>query len=127
MKVGAVQLDRHLQEIGQCGHIGPLSFVLRSWSVLWSLVVLGPWSLVSGLRSLAHQGLRTKDYFTVSRTTSSTVVTPIFTFRKPLWRSVIIPSSTALRRSSRPDAPTRISSRSSSAISITSYKPTRPL
>ena len=46
---------------------------------------------------------------------------------RPLRRSVIIPSSIALRRSSRPDAPTRISSRSSSLISITSYRPTRPL
>ena len=60
-------------------------------------------------------------------TTSSTVVTPSITLRRPLRRSVIMPSSIALRRSSRPDAPTRISSRSSSLISITSYRPTRPL
>ena len=36
------------------------------------------------------------------------------TLCRPLRRSVIIPSSTALRRSSSPDAPTRISSRNSS-------------
>ena len=45
-----------------------------------------------------------------SLTTSSIVVTPSFTLRSPLCRSVIMPSSIALRRSSRPDAPTRISS-----------------
>src|SRR5215510_24380 len=66
-------------------------------------------------------------YFTVSRTISSIVVTPSFTLSNPLRRSVIIPSSTALRRSSSADAPTRISSRISSVTSITSYKPTRPL
>ena len=59
-------------------------------------------------------------YLTVSRTTSSIVVTPSAIFRRPLPRSVIMPSSIALRRSSRAEAPTRISSRSSSLISITS-------
>ena len=57
----------------------------------------------------------------------SIVVTPSFTLWSPLPRSVIMPSSIALRRSSRADAPTRISSRISSVISITSYNPTRPL
>src|SRR6185503_6667580 len=73
------------------------------------------------------QQFRQRHHFTVSLTISSIVVTPSFTLRSPLPRSVIIPSSTALRRSSSPEAPTRISSRSSSLTSITSYRPTRPL
>src|SRR5262249_2191172 len=64
-------------------------------------------------------------HFTVSLTTSSIVVTPSLTLRNPLPRSVIIPSSTALRRSSSADAPTRINSRNSSVTSMTSYNPTR--
>jgi len=59
-------------------------------------------------------------YLTVSRATSSIVVTPSMTFRRPLRRSVIMPSSTAFRLSSSDEAPTRISSRSSSVISMTS-------
>ena len=59
-------------------------------------------------------------YFTVSRATSSIVVSPSLTLRRPLWRRVSIPSSTALRRSSRPEAPTSTSSRSSSVMSMTS-------
>src|SRR6185369_6702198 len=73
------------------------------------------------------QQFRQRHHLTVSLTISSIVVTPSLTLRSPLLRSVIIPSSTALRRSSREDAPTRINSRSSSVTSITSYKPTRPL
>ena len=59
-------------------------------------------------------------YFTVSRTISSIVVTPSFTFLSPLARSVSMPSSTALRRSSSAEAPTSTSSRISSVISMTS-------
>src|SRR5579862_2452974 len=66
-------------------------------------------------------------YRTVSRSTSSSVVCPVFTFCNPLFRSVIIPICSAFFFNSRAEAPTRISSRSSSLISITSYKPTRPL
>ena len=66
------------------------------------------------------QQFRQRHHFTVSLTISSIVVTPSLTFRSPLLRSVIIPSSTALRRSSSEDAPTRISSRTSSVTSMTS-------
>ena len=59
-------------------------------------------------------------YFTVSLTTSSIVVTPALTLQSPLCLNVIIPSSIALRRSSGPEAPTRISSRSCSLTSSTS-------
>ena len=79
-------------------------------------VEVGPSLLDEHLQQFWERG----HYFTVSLTTSSTVVTPSLTFLSPLWRSEIIPSSTALRRSSRDDAPTRISSRSSSVTSMTS-------
>jgi hypothetical protein len=66
------------------------------------------------------QQFRQRHHFTVSLTISSIVVTPSLTLRSPLLRSVIIPSSTALRRSSSEEAPTRMSSRSSSVTSMTS-------
>ena len=66
------------------------------------------------------QQFRQRHHFTVSLTISSIVVTPSLTLRSPLLRSVIIPSSTALRRSSSEDAPTRMSSRTSSVTSRTS-------
>src|SRR5258708_26631887 len=66
-------------------------------------------------------------YKTVSRSTSSMVVIPNAIFISPLRRSVNIPSSTAFFFSSSADAPTRINSRNSSVISITSYKPVLPL
>ena len=59
-------------------------------------------------------------YATVSRTTSSSVVTPFRILCSPDSRSVIIPSSMARLRSSRAEAPIRISSRISSVTSITS-------
>src|SRR5207249_2283282 len=43
--------------------------------------------------------------FTVSRETSSSVVKPALILASPLWRSVSIPSSTALRLISRADPP----------------------
>ena len=51
---------------------------------------------------------------------SSIEVTPSRTLHRPLSRSVNIPSSRALRRSSMAEAPVRISSRSSSLTSMTS-------
>src|SRR5262249_55113109 len=66
-------------------------------------------------------------YNTVSRNTSSMVVSPAAIFTRPLRRSVSMPCSTAFFFNSRAEAPTRINSRSSSLISITSYKPVRPL
>src|SRR5260370_1806539 len=59
-------------------------------------------------------------YKTVSRRTSSMVVCPSATFIKPLRRRVIMPCSIAFFFNSRADAPTRINSRSSSLISMTS-------
>src|SRR5206468_8285593 len=66
-------------------------------------------------------------YKTVSRRTSSMVVCPSATFIKPLRRRVIMPCSMAFFFNSSAEAPTRINSRSSSLISITSYKPVLPL
>src|ERR1700733_2107803 len=66
-------------------------------------------------------------YSTVSRSTSSIVVWPSAILIKPLFRKVIIPISSAFFFNSSEEAPTRINSRRSSLISITSYKPTRPL
>ena len=77
-------------------------------------------SAPSSQLSARKLALELQAHFTVSRATSSIVVTPSMTLCRPLRRSVIIPSSTALRRSSSPEAPTRISSRSSSPISMTS-------
>ena len=57
---------------------------------------------------------------TVSRRTSSMVVTPFRIFCSPESRSVIMPSSTDFFLSSSEDAPIKISSRISSVISITS-------
>lgn len=59
-------------------------------------------------------------YSTVSRRTSSTVVTPALIFSRPLMRSVNIPSSSAFFFSSTAVAPTMIRSRIPSLISITS-------
>src|SRR6266481_3242462 len=59
-------------------------------------------------------------YKTVSRRTSSMVVCPSATLIKPLRRRVIIPCSMAFFFSSSAEAPTRINSRSSSLISMTS-------
>jgi len=59
-------------------------------------------------------------YNTVSRITSSRVVNPSRTLIRPLRRRVIMPSSIAFFLSSREEAPTRTSSRSSSVISMTS-------
>src|SRR5579885_1526284 len=66
-------------------------------------------------------------YNTVSRRTSSIVGNPAATLIKPLRRKVIMPCSMAFFLSSRAEAPTRISSRRSSLISMTSYRPVRPL
>ncbi len=75
-------------------------------------------------RQRRHQRLRRRArprrYPTVSRRTSSMVVTPSLILRRPLWRRVSMPSSMALRRSSSPDAPTRISSLRESVTSMTS-------
>jgi len=57
---------------------------------------------------------------TVSRRTSSIVVTPFRIFCRPDSRNVIMPSSIDFLRSSSEEAPIRISSRISSVTSITS-------
>src|SRR5437899_234867 len=69
----------------------------------------------------------TRIYKTVSRRTSSMVVIPAAIFTRPLRRKVNMPCSTAFFFNSSAEAPTRINSRSSSLISITSYKPVLPL
>ena len=87
-----------------------------------------PWTSTSVLSNSGKVAISSPvGYFTVSLATSSIVVTPSITLCRPLRRSVIIPSSTAFLFNSSADAPTRINSRSSSVISMTSYKPTRPL
>ena len=59
-------------------------------------------------------------YATVSRTTSSSVVTPLRILARPDSRKETMPSSMARLRSSSADAPIRINSRISSVTSITS-------
>ena len=55
------------------------------------------------------------------------LVWPAAILRNPLARSVSMPCSIAVRRSSSVEAPTRIISRSSLVTDITSYNPIRPL
>src|SRR5437763_14223638 len=59
--------------------------------------------------------------------TSSTVVSPAKMLRKPSWRSVIIPSSTAFCFNVTVGARSLINSRIGSAILSSSYIPFRPL
>src|SRR5262249_48806844 len=62
---------------------------------------------------------RDAGYRTVSRRTSSTVVTPPLIFSRPLMRSVSMPSSSAFLLISTAVAPTMIRSRMPSVISMT--------
>ncbi len=81
---------------------------------------LPPSSIIFFKSSLSVMPAIFPPYRTVSRNTSSMVVSPAATLMSPLRRKVIIPSSRAFFLSSIADAPTRINSRSSSLISITS-------
>src|SRR4029079_5681271 len=75
-----------------------------------------------------HRGIASGiHYSTVSLTTSSSVVTPSLTLRKPLCRSVTMPSAMAAARMADTGALSMTLCRKLSVISITSNNPTRPL